>query len=264
MLNNVPVCFIILLFASSRRVLLVFSYIFTLLFIFCFACQTTAMFNRFMSIYGSIIAKNGGEKRSREDFCIFSKREISTTGIFLLADDVDSECTNWTMALADSFIETQRKGSRNVIKGFPFNDYSCDFPSVGETLTLHWLNDFRCPPTKLCDLACISSCVPGVVNCSIERQKKKQKYTHTHSYKHSFALIQFNPLPIATLGVSFPVNHTIYWTQTFTNGNSWRHSSVFNYTHLFGSLLCNATPKKKWVTISRRKTLQTSTPYGKR
>lgn len=35
MLNNVPVCFIILLFASSRRVLLVFSYIFTLLFLFC-------------------------------------------------------------------------------------------------------------------------------------------------------------------------------------------------------------------------------------
>lgn len=137
MLHYVPVCFIILLFASSKRVLLVFSYIFTLLFIFCFACKTTAMFNRFVSIYGSIIAKNGGEKRSREDFCIFCKREISTTGIFLLADDVDSGCTNWSMALADSFIETQRKGSRNVIKGFPFNDYSCGFPSVGETLTLH-------------------------------------------------------------------------------------------------------------------------------
>lgn len=66
MLNNVPVCFIILLFASSRRVLLVFSYIFTLLFIFCFACKTTAMFNRFVSIYGSIIAKNGVEKNRAE------------------------------------------------------------------------------------------------------------------------------------------------------------------------------------------------------
>lgn len=147
------------------------------------------------------------------------------------------------MALADSFIETQRKGSRNVIKGFPFNDYSCGFPSVGETLTLHWLNDFRCPSTKLWDLACTSSCVPVVVNCSIEKDKKKTKI-HTHSYKHSFALIHFNPLPIPTLGVSFPGNHTIYWTQTFTNGNRWRESSVFKYTRLFGSLLCNVTPKK--------------------
>lgn len=146
-----------------------------LLFFFCFAWKTTAVFNRFVSIYGSIIAKNGGKKG---DFCIFSKREISTTGIFLLADDVDSGCTNWRMALADSFVEAQRKGSRNVIKGFPFNDYSCVFPSVGETLTLHWSNDFRCPPTKLCHLACTSSCVPGVVNCSIEKDKKN-KNTHT-------------------------------------------------------------------------------------
>lgn len=71
MLNNVPVCFIILLFASSRRVLLVFSYIFTLLFIFCFACKTTAMFNRFVSIYGSIIAENGGKKGAERIFAYF-------------------------------------------------------------------------------------------------------------------------------------------------------------------------------------------------
>lgn len=135
MLHYVPVCFIILLFASSRRVLLVFSYIFTLLFLFCL--ENNGGVQQIRVDLWLNHCEEWGEKRSREDFCIFSKREISTTGIFLLADDVDSGCTNWTMALADSFIETQRKGSRNVIKGFPFNDYSCGFPSVGETLTLH-------------------------------------------------------------------------------------------------------------------------------
>lgn len=34
--------------------------------IFCFACKTTAMFNRFVSIYDSIIAKNGVEKNRAE------------------------------------------------------------------------------------------------------------------------------------------------------------------------------------------------------
>lgn len=125
----VPVCFIILLFASSRRVLLVFSYIFTLLFIFCFACKTTAMFNRFVSIYGSIIAKNGGKKSRAERIFIYflnvrfpplAFSSLLTTWI------VDALTGQW-----HSFVKTQRKGSRNVIKGFPFNDYSCVFPSIG-------------------------------------------------------------------------------------------------------------------------------------
>lgn len=138
----------------------------------------------------------------------------------------DNGFFNWTMALVDS-LSKLNETFRNVIRGFPFNDYSCVFPSLGWAIWCRW--NINLTLIKH-DLAC-TSCVPGAENgSSIEKDETKK--IHTHSYKHSFALIHFNLFLFATLGVCFRL------TTRFTGHKHSRTDIVEGISALSSTLVC--------------------------